>query len=536
MDVDGGTILKRYEPWAFTAIVVAQAVMAVAWPYLATWDGPAHVASAVIFAHGAASFGQYFRIDLFPVPNLGGHLIMAPLIALGVPPLLAEKLLFAGVLIGLPFAHRASLLAIRPGALMLTYLVLPFAINWFTYAGFYNFVLGLVVFFLTVRHWVRFGAGRAGQLALWFLAGYLCHIVTLAMTLVFLTVHLVWTRGVTAPPGHSRLTALWADGGRFGLACVPAVALTGLWLTVRYEPDVPLHLPWKALWGNLLTLRWGLVVFREAETLASSLLTVTLAGLAAWAFWQVRSWRRRIPEDAWLVAGGICLLMYLVMPAASSGGSYISQRLSLFPWFALLFWLAQIPMPHRMAEVAGATGIIAAVSLTAIHLPVVIEFNRDLAEFLSAAPLLPPGATLVPLYFIDDREGQGGTAHSARTRPMQEAAGYLMATRRVVDLSHYESDSPHFPTRFRPETNPIRFIGGGRNWIETVPPRVNLLDYETQTSGRIDFVLVWGLAVAPPEIQAHPATEAVKQQLGAGYVQIFTSRRGLLDVYARQHH
>jgi hypothetical protein len=67
-----------------------------------------------------------------------------------------------------------------------------------------------------------------------------------------------------------------------------------------------------------------------------------------------------------------------------------------------------------------------------------------------------------------------------------------------------------------------------------VRPSVNLRDYEAQTPGRIDFVLVWGLAVAPPAGLADPGIEGAKRQLASGHTEIFTSRRALLQVSARK--
>lgn len=164
-------------------------------------------------------------------------------------------------------------------------------------------------------------------------------------------------------------------------------------------------------------------------------------------------------------------------------------------------------------------------------MPKYAAFDADLAEYLSVALLLPQNATVLPLFFTDEHQGEGGTAVSLRTRPLETAAGYLMAERGVVDLAHYEAAFNYFPVQFRESVAPFRFIGSSREWQEQIPPVVEFQSYSDRTPGKVDYVLLWGETVASDHVRTSPAVESVRRQLTAAYRLMFTSPRGLLAAY-----
>src|SRR4029453_19148167 len=163
-------------------------------------------------------------------------------------------------------------------------------------------------------------------------------------------------------------------------------------------------------------------------------------------------------------------------------------------------------------------------------------FNRDLVEYVSAESALRSDSTFIPLSFIEQGEGLGGTAISKHTWPLDTAADYLMARNGRLNLAHYESAASGFMTRFRPELDPSQWIGSGLGWAWTVPPKCDFLTYASRTSGRVDYVLLWGRRVASREILESEAARSVLRQLDEGYRPVFASSpRGLMEVYERKN-
>src|SRR5215831_15066252 len=88
--------------------------------YFPSQDGPAHLENAVILREynwpDRELFRTFYLINPNPEPNWVGHLALAGLMALGLPPLLAEKVLLTGYLLLLPLAVRYAMTALRADA------------------------------------------------------------------------------------------------------------------------------------------------------------------------------------------------------------------------------------------------------------------------------------------------------------------------------------------------------------------------------------------------------------------------------------
>lgn len=227
------------------------------------------------------------------------------------------------------------------------------------------------------------------------------------------------------------------------------------------------------------------------------------------------------------------LALYVAVPDKVGQGGNISARLSLFVLLGLVLWLAHLPLASVTSIAVVAVSLVVAAGLTVSHLPAYAAFNDDLRDFTSVAAHLPEGATVVPLSFVASADDHPGLAHSSWTRPLIQATGYLVAQRHVVDLSHFQARYDYFITQFRPPVDPFATIGKGREWLSDTTPDVDLLADPSRPpgDGTIDFVLVWGLSAASPAVVADPATRSVMHQLDAAYDLVYTSPRGLAQLY-----
>ena len=68
---------------------------------------------------------------------------------------------------------------------------------------------------------------------------------------------------------------------------------------------------------------------------------------------------------------------------------------------------------------------------------------------------------------------------------MVRLSGYIAATKTLVDLGNYEAATGHFPTVFRPELNPYKYLGTKED-----PLKINIAGYQDRVGKHVDYVLL----------------------------------------------
>jgi hypothetical protein len=457
-----------------------------------------------------------------------------------VSPVLAEKLFLSAFVLLLPLAFRSALGAIRPEARDLWPLVLPFVYSHFLHLGFYNLAFAAVPFFVVLGYWSRrggrLGPRETGALALLLLLLYFCHLVTFLLALGALGL-------LAAAYGLGDLRG--TDPGRWTVAGTRVLALTlaalpSLFLALRFlasqrterSEDGPSFLD---RWGDLWRIT-ELSSHDERELWLSSALGLLLLAVAALLLvLKVRrgDWR---PADAWLavVAGFACAYFLapvtaLKTPGSTAGGGTTHDRVSLYVYLALLVWVAaqDLAGPARQALVAASLVLFA--GLVGLRLPRYAEMNDGLAEYRSIAPSLDRHATLLPLSFAHQGRREDGSPVSWRVSVFLHGGAYLALERALVDFTNYEADLGYFPTLFRHEANPYRWLRGGQ---ETAPPCMDLDRYDRRGIRPLDYVVLWGVEEAQ---RRDACVAAVLKHLDARYELVRASEpRGLAQLYRRK--
>lgn len=146
-----------------------------------------------------------------------------------VPPVIAEKLLVAGILVLTPLAMRYAATAVASRGYYLGYLAIPFAANWFLHGGEYNFCIGVALAFFTMGYWIRRQGRLTGRetalLTFMLCALYVSHIVALAVTCLCLGTLVAWSAVIDATNLGSAprfiLPCLWRRGRGLAMAAFP---------------------------------------------------------------------------------------------------------------------------------------------------------------------------------------------------------------------------------------------------------------------------------------------------------------------------
>jgi hypothetical protein len=497
-----------------------------------TQDGPAHVENAAILIRhhdpGADHLRRYYTISDRLDPTWLGHLALAGLVAVA-PPRIADKLFVTGYVIAFVAALWWALRGIGPEAAGLTFLGLPLVFNFLLHLGFYSFgysvAAALVALGLAVRRdlWTRtFTLGLAAfVLFVWAL-----HPIS-ALVVVACTISIGTARAGRAISAGVALRRALLDYVRPPtLASLPFVAVTMLF-SLRFRDGTPGRHPWLVLIERLVT--GDVLVSYDRHELWIATGFVVGLGILALA-------RRRPRHGPGLLLAALVMVgLYFVVPdhVATSRlmhAGLVSPRLALYVYLLLLFVVAAQPhrrRAHRLLQIAGA---VVALALLVVRLPSYVALDAQLAEYLSAAPYLARGSTVLPLSFAPRGLRADGSDLSVRIQPFLHAAGWIAVERDLVEFTNYEAAMELFPVEWRDEVNPYFYLGppGGH---EETPPRVDLTAYEARTPGSIDAVLLWGPTRDRRQILVR---RAILRDLATGWDLTYTSPGGLIQVYRRR--
>ena len=101
--------------------------------FFPTQDGPSHVYNALIIKEYFNTdryplFQQYYNLNLQPMPNWFGHVVMA-ILMFALNPLIAEKLMLTGYVVLFLYSGRYLIISVDPAKRGLPFILFPFVYN-----------------------------------------------------------------------------------------------------------------------------------------------------------------------------------------------------------------------------------------------------------------------------------------------------------------------------------------------------------------------------------------------------------------------
>ena len=542
--------LKNRENLLLLILILAHLIPIWVFQYFPSQDGPTHIENANIlfdyFNPDRSILRDYYILNTRLEPTWLGHLVLAGLMYI-VPAFIAVKIFLSGYIIFLPLSIRYALRGIRPDAGFLTFLMFPFIYNYPLHMGFYSFSYSLSVFFFLFGYWMRnhgqLTLRKTIKLALLSLLLYFCHIVSLVMAYVGIGLLTVWLIlfDLIQDKSGSRFDfqALWKAFRRKVVplvsASLPAAMLVMFFLSRQgvESPETGIRRSFYWLLKDL-TRMGSLVSFQKEESFCSVGLGILFAGL--FLYLVVSKIRRRQPDrwDGLLVVVLGYVLVYFLAPNAISEGSFITDRLNLYPFFGFVLWFGVQPYLRSVKRGIVLIAILITAASLGLHTLKYSELNNYLAEYLSGMSLIESNKTLLPLVFDSRGHAPDGRVLSLNVRPFLHASGYIAAERHIVEFTNYEAGAyRYFPVLFRANLNPYDHIGIRDRSIVWEPPQVDFLTYAGRTGGQVDYVLVWGIQERQRNLEA---TKSIDQQLKKGYELIYTSpKTGLMQLYKRKN-
>ncbi len=511
-----------------------------AFPLFPSQDGPSHVANSwilrALLTGRHAELTGTFEINLDPCPNWFSHASLAGLLTV-FGPVAAEKVFLTVFVFALLAAFRYALAAFRPESAGLFGLILPFVYDSALHLGYYNRAFAAVPFLLSLGFWTR-REGRLGipgtaGLAFLLLWLYFCAAVGLVLALLglgFLLAASTLEERLRSPPDRGR--GLVRRGLVLAAASLPALLLLARF-QARESGGVTGPGP-----GFLERLRSAatmdfLVSLDARERWLSAMLAAIFA-VALVALLVARSrkggWQR---SDALLALGIVGAAGYFVAPSmgvAGHGpwGGTVHDRIAPHVWLVLLLWVGTQPLGKVVRRGLLASTIAIGVGLVGLRLPRYAELNAHLGEYLSVAPWVPAGATVLPLSYAHHGRSRDGGPLSSGTWPFRHAADWLVPTRGVVNADNYEAEVSFFPVIYRPGYDPYRLLGTS---LDRLPACVRLARFNRLAPRPAEVVIVWG---ARWEERDDPCTVELRGTLDAQYRRVFVSApRAQAEVWRR---
>jgi len=538
MERGGMDKTRQIERVIFAILVLLHLLPIWTFEFIPSQDGPAHLNNAnVIRTYNLPEsdhFRQYYQLSPHPEPNWSGHLILAALTWL-VPPLLAQKILLTIFVLLFPLLLRYALVGVNRDAGFLAVLGFPFIYSYPLHIGFYNFCIGLALFFLPLgyllRHRERITPWRALVMAFMLIVVYFSHFVALLASGLAIGTLVCWDLGSEFLHRGWRGGALLFRRRALGplVALLPPALLAAAFLE-RQGAKLVAGSSIRDLAISAAGLA-SLVSFQPWEQICTWALSV-LFFLVAGSLFLHRLVRRELGRREGLLATALAFaLVYLLAPAKLAGGAVINERLMLFPFLMLLLWFGTATWQGRARVGLQAAAVLIALGLSGMHARDYVRINDYLREYLTVAPHIEPRSTLLPLSFSQRGHTPEDEPLTQRLAAFIHAAGYIAAQRNLVDLKNYEATTGHFPVIYRPELNPYLHIGVDYG-LESIPPRVNFIDYAERTGGSVDYVLLWRVRERQRYLRD---TMSIFRQLEEGYELIHTSEpRGFVQLWRRR--
>ncbi|MDP9361979.1 MAG: hypothetical protein M3P29_11060 [Acidobacteriota bacterium] len=404
--------------------------------YLPTSDGPSHLYNSWVLhellrgSHGPVS--EWYVIDWRPHPNWLGHAVSALLMSV-VPPLIAEKLLVSGIVLLFLYAIWRYTGAVDESRRVFAFLAFPFAYSMLLQQGFYNFCISVALYFLVLAVWWK-RRDNPDARTITIVAGLLllCYFShPMATVLAIGSMAVLW---LATLPGRSLATH-----EQHLFSVLPAVTLLAWFFRLRGVTLLRAPVSASGLFSYIMRM-WVILSFDEIQAKVGLVLFFVLSALIIVTLIR-REWRWQ-EGDAFVLLTLALVLVYARTPAASSGGTMIMERMSLFVVLSPIVWLAP-RLPRRATIAFVLLFSILSLAYTGYLVRRYRGLSRRVTELVHSADAIGRDTAFVT--FLRDAR-----PHGTFISVQMHAIDYAAIEKSSVDVNNYEAVTGYFPIRFRP--------------------------------------------------------------------------------------
>ncbi len=464
-------------------------------PHFVTQDGPSHVYTAfvtkdLVFHRHTSPYHALYSVQKFALPNWTGTVLLAGFLGVFGPDraeaLVTTVCLLAGYA---ALVYCAGSFAWRRAE--------PFVLGnwlvnqWFLWAGFYNFCLGMALLMALVGYYARhredFSWRRAGVVTGGLVLLFFTHLIPAVLAGVALFVVGAW-------PGGGRHA--W---GKLALAIAPTVALVLLYAS-RHRGSVLGKSGFGAAFAQFPD---KLFFFRGGWAGEQRYLWPTVLFLIVCAILCLRRAEWKTARGGLAALAAISFVLYLAIPDLGFGGSVVKMR---FAWAVFLFGGLLVYCAERLRRFQAGIGVFTAVLLVAqltVMAQQVRANSKAAAVYLDAMDRLPVGARFVRVRYPAPSAARQFEMQGMAFDPLLHLAALGAVRRHAVDLSDYQSATGIFSIAVKPTV--MDEGQRGTLWSLESPESGTWAGLEWVRSGlpvSIDYAVLYGEEL-PGEVEEH---------------------------------
>ena len=494
--------------------------------YFPSQDGPTHLENANIISKLISAnhniYNDYFSLNYSNASNWLLQVVLAALLLL-FPILIAEKIILSGFVILFPLSFRYCLTSINPKNSFLSFISIGFIYSYTFCMGFYSFSYSMVLYFFSFGYWLRFRKDRRKPsaqnillLGFLFLATYLLHILSFVMLFTAICINLVidifFIDRLNENNAGGTPASLVKNIYPLAVAVLPTAILVLFFFQnsgAAMGWDCPIWVRFERLFAL-----FSLVCYDRLELISSIALVIIIGSVTLYVILS-----RQLTNLKSFLTGFFALVLlysivYFLSPDSISGGSLISDRLSLYLFLIFIVWLGTFRYKRWLKTSVVIISIL--VTLVSLYQKSIkfSEINPYIKDYMSGTELIHKSSTVLPLsYFNHGACLLDKVSIFYRIDPLINAAGYIAAQKNCVEFLNYQAGTTYFPTQWKKYRNPYVYIGK----IGYLPSTIDLNSY----SGTIDYVIIYCLRA---ELLTEEPITSLFNQLNRSYKMIYRSK------------
>lgn len=423
----------------FYILLLLNLIPALRFSRFVTLDGPAHCYNthilSVLWGGSDSFYDAFFRVNPYPVPNYLGHILLMGLHQLFTWAT-SEKILSLLFLAGLPVLFRKTVLLLQPANSWWSLIIFPFTWYLFTYYGFYNFNLGLLLLFYGIYYRLKHVHLNYKRLFVMFLLSvllYFSHVFTCLCYFMFIGFYelfswrahrnksLFISRSlklfVVAAPGLAMCMIYFLKNPSTGENDMWTFAkVTGFYFSAEYLKIFNLDSHW---YYNAIA--WALVI--------TCIISMGMRFRHVFA-------KTLNPANATLLMLFICMTVCAyILPNTSGNAGYITYRFIFLAVLFMLWYLGSVVLhPYLTWCCVGLCSICYGFMQWENGRGQEI-MQKEYTAVCEAAPYIENKSIVAPFFF--NRYGFTGNF-----------SAYLADEKDLILLDNYEASTNYFPVRW----------------------------------------------------------------------------------------
>ena len=515
------SILQKMEPYYFYLFLFLNLLPLIAFKFFPTVDGPAHLYNSKLIVellkNVHSPLHAYFDFNANINPNWTGHFLLAIFLSF-VPAFMAEKLVLLFYLIGLPVSIRYLFKTAQLKNSFLLYMIFPFTYSFLFYYGFYNFNIGVVLFFICLGLWMKYD----GQYTLkkWLLLSCLIVLMCLSHLFVFsLFVLTVFIRD--ASQGFNMMAQGWRNiRYKFSSLILGVLIMLNYLFLHSKVGDKAMFLPFYELIQLIIHIspakgiHYGkAAIYTPWILYAFSLLFLYPLIVSMYAY--IRYKKKMKVNHFWLFTlMAIALLIFILPDSKGAEIGFMSARLIYFFFLFLCIYLATQTYPIWIKIIVFL--VVNYVNFAFIKLHYLAEKkSSSLANEISAlSNYIEPHSIILPITFSD----YFINAH---------LSNYLGANKPLIILENYEASMGHFPLRWKSD-----FLSDFKFGKKTCNEKyLSWFPAKETASHDVDYLLLISDEAFAID---RDCSQAMQDEINENYQMIFTNKEGSLKLYKKR--